>query len=59
MAKASENVDMLVYVSRLGTADDRHREEYISPMNEGIRDALKVGVPKEYVGKVIRKLIRE
>jgi gamma-glutamylcyclotransferase len=46
VAKTLENVDMLVYVSRLGPTDNRPRDEYIVRMNEGISDALKVGVPK-------------
>ena len=59
LANPSEKVDMLVYVSRLGTTDDRPRDEYIVRMNEGINNALKVGVPKEYIDKVIRKFIPE
>jgi hypothetical protein len=52
-----ENVAMLVYTDRLRITEDRPRDEYIVRMNEGISDALKVGVPEKYVEKVMRKFI--
>jgi gamma-glutamylcyclotransferase len=56
-AKNPEKIDVLVYINRLMTTDDLPRDEYIVRMNEGISDALKAGVPEEYVDEVIRKFI--
>lgn len=52
-----ENVQRLVYTDRLRITDDQPRDEYVVRMNEGISDALKVGVPEDYVEKVMRKSI--
>lgn len=57
VAKDPETVDVLVYINRLKTTPGPPRDEYIMRMNERISDALKVGVPEEYVDKVIRKFI--
>ncbi|CBX90669.1 hypothetical protein LEMA_P057030.1 [Plenodomus lingam JN3] len=54
---ADEKVKMLVYIDRQRTAPDEPREEYIYRMNQGITDAVKMGVPKEYVNEVMRKYI--
>lgn len=51
--------EMLVYINHNLTSDHEPKEEYIYRMNMGIRDALKVGVPHEYVDKVMRKFIPE
>lgn len=55
----SEVRDMLVYVDRERTAPDVPREEYVYRMNQGIRDAVRMGVPEEYVREVMRKYIPE
>ncbi|KAF2774270.1 hypothetical protein EJ03DRAFT_322864 [Teratosphaeria nubilosa] len=48
---------MLVYINRNLTKEAKPKHEYIYRMNMGIKDALKEGVPKQYVEKVIRKFI--
>lgn len=50
-------VDMLVYIDRNRTSDDKPKKEYIYRMNQGIADAVKMGVPKQYVKDVMRKFI--
>jgi hypothetical protein len=57
VGKESERVDMLVYINRVRISEDRARDEHIGRMNEGIGDALKVGVPEEHVEMVLRKFI--
>lgn len=58
-SKAPQKVDMLVYINRDGTDDSESKKEYIYRMNMGIKDALKEGMPKEYVKQVLRKYIPE
>ena len=53
----SKTVKALVYVDRTRTEPDTPRTEYIYRMNRGIDDALRLGVPKEYVDVVMRKFI--
>ena len=53
----AEEKELLVYIDRLRVVDDVPKEEYIHRMNMGIRDALKRGVPTEYVERVIRPFI--
>ncbi len=50
---------MLVYIDRLRTEPDKPRAEYIYRMNMGIEDALREGVPRQYVDEVLRKFIRD
>lgn len=52
-----KEVDMLVYINRKLVTPSKPKKEYIYRMNEGIEDALKEGVPKAYVDKVMRKFI--
>ncbi|KAH9868829.1 hypothetical protein J1614_007904 [Plenodomus biglobosus] len=54
---ADKKVKMLVYIDRKRTVPDEPREEYIYRMNQGIADAVKMGVPEEYVTEVMRKYI--
>lgn len=49
--------DMLVYIDRNRVQRDKPREEYIYRMNQGITDAVKLGVPEDYVRDVMRKYI--
>lgn len=49
--------EMLVYIDRRHTETDEPREEYIIRRNSGIDDALKVGIPADYVNRVMRKFI--
>jgi len=53
--------DMLVYIDfqRNSGEGNKPREEYVHRMNEGIRDALKEGVPEGYVNAVLRAYIPE
>ena len=55
--KPAKNKDMLVYISRNHVTDSKPKHEYIYRMNMGINDALKEGVPKDYVQDVMRKYI--
>lgn len=49
--------DMLVYIDRNRTSPSSPRKEYIYRMNQGLADAVKLGVPGEYVEQVVRKYI--
>ncbi|KAG9026309.1 hypothetical protein FRB95_009006 [Tulasnella sp. JGI-2019a] len=51
--------EMLVYVNRETVEDAKPKNEYIYRMNLGIKDAVKLGVPKDYVKQVMRKFIPE
>lgn len=48
---------MLVYINREITDEGEIRKEYISRMNCGIKDAVKEGLPREYVEQVLRRWI--
>ncbi|KAK4168760.1 hypothetical protein QBC43DRAFT_228465 [Cladorrhinum sp. PSN259] len=51
-------VDMLVYIDfKRNRGGHEPRAEYVHRMNMGIKDALKEGVPQEYVDKVMRQYI--
>lgn len=54
---AATNRTMLVYINRNLTAIASPKEEYISRMNAGIKDAEICGVPKTYIDHVIREFI--
>tara|TARA_R110002003_G_scaffold193_15_gene15041 strand:+ start:9780 stop:10421 length:642 start_codon:yes stop_codon:yes gene_type:complete len=49
--------EMLVYIDRQRVTADEPRREYIYRMNRGIADAVELGVPEEYVERVMRKFI--
>ena len=49
--------DMLVYVDHDRVEEAKPKQEYVHRMNEGIRDALAAGIPKEYVDTVLRRFI--
>ncbi|KAF1939976.1 hypothetical protein EJ02DRAFT_456427 [Clathrospora elynae] len=57
--KPDETKDMLVYIDRRCITPDEPQKEYIYRMNQGIDDAIKLGVPERYVWDVIRKYIPE
>jgi gamma-glutamylcyclotransferase len=48
---------MLVYIDRQRVRPDKPRKEYIYRMNQGISDAVKLGVPEGYVEGVMRAFI--
>ncbi|TFK62539.1 hypothetical protein BDN72DRAFT_804059 [Pluteus cervinus] len=50
-------VEALVYVDVYRLKEGPPKAEYICRMNEGINDALKSGVPKEYIEKYLRPYI--
>lgn len=52
-----EKVDMLVYINRKQVTDSKPKDEYVYRMNMGIKDAIKEGVPQEYVDKTMRRFI--
>jgi gamma-glutamylcyclotransferase len=49
--------DMLVYIDRKRVAADEPRKEYVYRMNQGINDALEMGVPQEYIDAIMRPYI--
>ncbi|OCK86011.1 hypothetical protein K432DRAFT_342062 [Lepidopterella palustris CBS 459.81] len=51
--------DVLVYVDRKRVDEYRPQKEYVYRMNMGIGDALRMGVPTEYVDRVMRPYIPE
>lgn len=53
----AEKVEMLVYIDRERTVDARPKEEYVHRMNNGIRDGLLEGIPREYVQSQLRSFI--
>jgi gamma-glutamylcyclotransferase len=55
--KPAKKQDMLVYISRNHITDSTPKHEYIYRMNQGINDALREGVPQQYVEEVMRKFI--
>ncbi|KAF4555492.1 Hypothetical protein D9617_2g054530 [Elsinoe fawcettii] len=59
LSDSPEKVKMLVYISRDRTKPDKPKHEYIYRMNQGIKDAVAAGVPKDYIDKVLRKYIPE
>ncbi|EMC93137.1 hypothetical protein BAUCODRAFT_229127 [Baudoinia panamericana UAMH 10762] len=54
-----EHVEMLVYVDGERTTPSRPKTEYVYRMNMGIKDAVKEGMPKEYVEHALRPFIPE
>ncbi|KAF2637473.1 hypothetical protein P280DRAFT_457933 [Massarina eburnea CBS 473.64] len=57
--KPTETKEMLTmrYIDRKRVTEDEPKKEYIYRMNKGIEDAIKMGVPHNYVKKVMRKFI--
>ncbi|KIJ55234.1 hypothetical protein M422DRAFT_151765 [Sphaerobolus stellatus SS14] len=53
-----EKVDMLVYVDVERVEIGQPYAEYIDRINWGIVDAIKHGVPREYIDKYLRPFIR-
>ncbi|KAF7440626.1 hypothetical protein PC9H_000972 [Pleurotus ostreatus] len=53
----NKEFNTLVYVDEIRLHDDLPRTEYIYRMNMAIRDALKEGVPPEYMDKYLRPFI--
>ncbi|PUU78864.1 hypothetical protein B9Z19DRAFT_34641 [Tuber borchii] len=47
--------DVLVYIDTIRTTDGAPKEEYISRINNGFKDA--VGIPKEWVERYVRKYV--
>lgn len=57
-AAEPEQAEMLVYIDHYrNTGGHKPREEYVHRMNMGIRDALREGVPRGYVERVLRGYI--
>jgi gamma-glutamylcyclotransferase len=54
-----EKRDMLVYIDRKRVTPAEPRKEYVYRMNQGIRDAAKLGVPEDYVREVMRVFVPE
>ncbi|KAF9632337.1 hypothetical protein BFW01_g3199 [Lasiodiplodia theobromae] len=48
---------VLVYVDRLRTAEGVAKEEYVGRMNEAVRDAVALGVPRGWVERCVRRFI--
>ncbi|KAK4629141.1 hypothetical protein CLAFUW4_08302 [Fulvia fulva] len=58
-SKRSKKIDMLLYINRNLKKVGDIKKEYVYRMNQGIADAVKEGMPKEYVEQVLREYIRE
>jgi len=54
-----EREGMLAYVDRKRVVESEAKEEYVYRMNRGIGDAVAMGVPRGYVGGVMRRFIAE
>lgn len=52
-----EQMDMLVYIDRQRTENDRPKEEYIHRMNMGIKDGVLEGIPQGYIDRQLRQFI--
>lgn len=48
---------VLVYVDRLRTAEGVPKKEYVGRMNEAVRDAVALGVPRGWVERCVRRFI--
>ncbi|KAK3719272.1 hypothetical protein LTR37_004491 [Vermiconidia calcicola] len=59
VTETPQQIEMLVYIDRNRTKPDVPKKEYIYRMNMGIKDAMKEGMPKAYVDRVLRKFIPE
>jgi gamma-glutamylcyclotransferase len=57
LSQKPEKLRMLVYIDRNRLTDDKPKEEYIYRMNMGIKDAIHVGVPENYIQKNLRPFI--
>lgn len=53
----NEVKEMLVYVDYKRITEGEPKEEYIHRMNMGIGDALRVGIPNDYIHKYLRPFI--
>jgi gamma-glutamylcyclotransferase len=49
--------NVLVYLSKTYVTNSSPRDEYIDRMNLGLRDAVTLGVPKDFVDSFIRRFI--
>ena len=59
VTREGRKCDMLVYIDRERTEDDKPMEEYIFRMNMGIKDGIEAGIPKDYVDRVLRPFVPE
>ncbi|KAH9966290.1 hypothetical protein BJV74DRAFT_869619 [Russula compacta] len=50
-------IDALVYIDFIRTSRDVPKPEYIYRMNQGLKDALKMGISQSYIDKYIRPYI--
>ena len=57
VSRPAQGRDALVYIDRKRVTGSRPKKEYVYRMNMGIRDAVKMGVPRGYVDAVMRKFI--
>ncbi|KAG8858548.1 hypothetical protein FRB96_005220 [Tulasnella sp. 330] len=59
VTKGAVEREVLVYVNEKAVTDSAPKAEYVYRMNMAIKDGLKMGIPGEYVRKVMRKFIPE
>lgn len=57
VADKPEQREMLVYIDRKRTEDDRPKEEYIYRINMGIKDGVLEGIPQGYMDRQLRQFI--
>lgn len=53
----AQKVQALVYIDRQRVDESKPKHEYIYRMNRGIDDAVRLGVPREYVDQCMRRFI--
>ena len=53
------SVNSLIYIDTKRNIEGEPREEYIHRMNMAIIDALKEGIPADYIDKYLRRFIPE
>jgi gamma-glutamylcyclotransferase len=56
---STDTREMLVYIDRKRTTPDEPRKEYVYRMNQGISDAVRLGVPEKYGSNIMRVFIPE
>ena len=49
--------EVLVYIDKLRIEDSKPKLGYVQRMNDGLQDALSIGMPQAYVDKVLRRLV--
>ncbi|KAK7186686.1 hypothetical protein DPSP01_001041 [Paraphaeosphaeria sporulosa] len=57
--EGEDRVRALVYVDEKDTEEGAVRDNYVGRMNRGVREALELGLSKEWVERVVRRWVLE